>query len=64
MLLLLRIGTQYFHQGIRKHIPIVHWKDLQKPMIICVASKRAGVELEENIQSLNMEEGVDFFRFN
>jgi hypothetical protein len=59
-----RIGTNYFHQGIRKHIPIVHWKELRRPLVICVASKRAGAELEENIQSLNLVEGVDFYRFN
>ena len=59
-----RVGTKYFHQGIRKHIPIVHWKELKRPLIICVASKRAGSELEDNIQSLNLIEGVDFFRFN
>jgi hypothetical protein len=41
-----------------------YWKELKRPLIICVASKRAGSELEDNIQSLNLTEGVDFFRFN
>ena len=45
-------------------LPVVHWKDLRKPLIICVAAKRAGEELEQNIQSLNLVEGVDFYRFN
>jgi hypothetical protein len=33
-------------------------------MIICVASKRAGGELETNIKRLNMLEGIDYYHFS
>lgn len=56
-------GHQYFLHSIRKHIPIISYKDVTGPLIICVGSKRYHGELETNVQSLNLVEGVDYYHF-
>lgn len=59
-----KIGTKYFCRETGRHIPIVHYKDASDaPIIICVASKRAGGDLEKNVASLNLREGVHFLHF-
>ena len=58
-----KIGTRYFCQKSRRHIPVIDFKEAVGPIIICVASKRSGALLEENIQSLRLTEGIDYFHF-
>ncbi|XP_061686458.1 UDP-GlcNAc:betaGal beta-1,3-N-acetylglucosaminyltransferase-like protein 1 isoform X2 [Syngnathoides biaculeatus] len=45
-------------------IPILHYKDASPPFIICVKLDMTGGVLEENLNSLQMKEGIDFFHFN
>ena len=59
-----KVGRSYFIQSCRKHVPVIHFSDAKPPMIICVASKRLGGLLEENIKTLNMTEGVDYYHFS
>ncbi|CAM9235124.1 unnamed protein product [Ectocarpus fasciculatus] len=59
-----KVGSTYFINSCRKHVPVIHFSDAKPPMVICVASKRAQGELEVNIKTLNMEEGVDYFHFS
>jgi glycosyltransferase involved in cell wall biosynthesis len=58
-----KIGTKYFCNKIRKHIPVINFKNVTKPLIICVASKRCGGELERNIEELQLQEGIDYYHF-
>lgn len=45
-------------------IPIQHYKDAQPPFIICVKLDLTNGNFEENLQSLNLKEGVDYFHFS
>ncbi|XP_057700408.1 queuosine-tRNA galactosyltransferase isoform X1 [Corythoichthys intestinalis] len=45
-------------------IPILHYKDASPPFIICVKMDMTGGVLEENLNSLQLKEGVDFYHFN
>jgi len=58
-----KIGRQYYCQRQRRHIPIISYQTAKPPIIICVASKRTGGELEKNISTLHIKEGVDYFHF-
>jgi glycosyltransferase involved in cell wall biosynthesis len=61
-----KIGTTYFCNHVRKRIPIISFKEVVKPFIICVGTKRTGGGpggLEENVNSLGLVEGVDYFYF-
>lgn len=55
---------QYFHQGSRRRIPIVHFTSVRPPLIICVAVKGRGGELRDNLNSLGLVEGVDYYHFS
>ncbi len=43
-------------------VPIVHFTDAVRPFIVCVAMDRGG-GLEENVRSLGLTEGVDYYHF-
>ncbi|XP_078510824.1 queuosine-tRNA galactosyltransferase isoform X1 [Lissotriton helveticus] len=45
-------------------IPIQHYKDANPPFIICVKLDLTNGNFEENLQSLNLKEGVDYFHFS
>ncbi|XP_066912360.1 queuosine-tRNA galactosyltransferase-like [Clytia hemisphaerica] len=45
-------------------VPIVHFKDARKPFIICVKLGMSNGVFEDNLSSLCLEEGKDFFHFN
>ncbi|XP_030063906.1 queuosine-tRNA galactosyltransferase isoform X3 [Microcaecilia unicolor] len=45
-------------------IPIQHFRDAQGPFIICVKLDLTAGDFEENLKSLNLKEGVDYFHFN
>ncbi|XP_049576335.1 queuosine-tRNA galactosyltransferase isoform X1 [Syngnathus scovelli] len=48
----------------KPRIPILHYKDASPPFIICVKLDMTGGVLEENLNSLQLKEGIDFFHFN
>lgn len=54
---------RYHFQKTRANLPIVHFRDGRPPFVICVASKRAGSELEAIIAGLGLVEGIDYFHF-
>ena len=58
-----KVGRTYFIQGIRKHVPVIHYTEATPPLLICVGSKRFGGDLEANIAFLNLKEGVDYYHF-
>lgn len=59
-----KVGMTYYIRSCKKHIPVVHFMDATPPIIICVASKRTGGELEENIKKLGIVEGIDYYHFS
>ncbi|TWW59555.1 UDP-GlcNAc:betaGal beta-1,3-N-acetylglucosaminyltransferase-like protein 1 isoform X2 [Takifugu flavidus] len=51
-------------QRPKPKIPILHYKAASAPLIICVKLDMTGGILEENLDSLNLKEGSDYFHFN
>ena len=45
-------------------VPIVHFKNARKPLIICVKLGLSNGAFEDNLASLCLEEGKDFYHFN
>lgn len=48
----------------KPRIPILHFTDSKPPFIICVKLDLTGGGLEENLSSLNLEEGKDYYHFS
>ncbi|XP_060076510.1 UDP-GlcNAc:betaGal beta-1,3-N-acetylglucosaminyltransferase-like protein 1 [Ylistrum balloti] len=60
-------GVYIFEESKEKPkptVPIKHFSKATKPFLICVKMDMTEGKLEENIKSLNLKEGVDFFHFN
>uniref|UniRef100_A0AAQ4R3P8 UDP-GlcNAc:betaGal beta-1,3-N-acetylglucosaminyltransferase-like 1 n=1 Tax=Gasterosteus aculeatus aculeatus TaxID=481459 RepID=A0AAQ4R3P8_GASAC len=51
-------------QRPKPKIPVLHYKDASAPFVICVKLDMTGGVLEENLNSLLLEEGTDFYHFN
>ena len=51
-------------QRPKPKVPIVHFSVAQKPFIICVKQDLTGGVFEENLKSLNLVEGQDYYHFN
>eukprot|EP01041_Mallomonas_annulata_P012692 gene12692-26733_t len=49
-----KIGKSYYCERTKRHIPVIHFSQAIPPMVICVASKRAGGILEKNIATLDL----------
>ncbi|XP_041961154.1 UDP-GlcNAc:betaGal beta-1,3-N-acetylglucosaminyltransferase-like protein 1 isoform X1 [Alosa sapidissima] len=45
-------------------IPVMHFKDSSAPYIVCVKLDMTGGVLEENLHSMQLTEGVDYYHFN
>ncbi|XP_065645073.1 queuosine-tRNA galactosyltransferase-like [Hydra vulgaris] len=50
--------------GKKMTIPIVHFKAAKPPFVICVKINLTNGEFEENLKSLNLIEGNDYFHFS
>lgn len=51
-------------QRPKPKIPVLHYKDASAPFIICVKLDMTGGVLEENLNSLQLKEGIDYYHFN
>lgn len=63
----LKQGVYVFQESKEKPkptVPIEHFSKATKPILICVKMDMTEGKLEENIKSLNLKEGVDFYHFN
>ena len=58
-----KIGRVYYCKFTKRHVPVIDYRETTSPFIVCVASKRFGGLLEENISSLGFKEGLDYFHF-
>ncbi|XP_059191487.1 UDP-GlcNAc:betaGal beta-1,3-N-acetylglucosaminyltransferase-like protein 1 isoform X1 [Centropristis striata] len=45
-------------------VPVLHYRDAASPFIICVKLDMTGGVLEENLDSLQLKEGTDYYHFN
>jgi len=59
-----KIGMQYYIKSCKKHVLVKHFSEAVAPMIICVGSKHTQGALEQNIQTLNLREGIDYYHFS
>ncbi|KAM9770214.1 queuosine-tRNA galactosyltransferase isoform 2-T2 [Menidia menidia] len=48
----------------KPRVPILHYKDASGPFIVCVKLDMTGGVLEENLNSLQLKEGTDYYHFN
>lgn len=48
----------------RPRIPILHFRDASPPFIICVKLDLTGGQFEDNLNLLNLKEGVDYHHFS
>ncbi|KAN0053244.1 hypothetical protein ACTA71_009693 [Dictyostelium dimigraforme] len=59
-----KIGVNYNAAYTPYSIPIIHFSNVKSPLIICVALDRSNGEFENNLNSLNLIEGKDYWHFN
>eukprot|EP00042_Codosiga_hollandica_P009203 m.950138 g.950138 ORF g.950138 m.950138 type:complete len:169 (+) comp328266_c0_seq1:2-508(+) len=52
------------HRALVRVIPVKHFSTLQPPFITCVSLDRTDGAFEENLASLRLQEGVDYFPFS
>ncbi|KAM9597828.1 queuosine-tRNA galactosyltransferase isoform 2-T3 [Trichechus inunguis] len=48
----------------KPRVPILHFRAAQPPFIICVKLDLTGGAFEDNLRSLHLQEGQDFFHFS
>nr|XP_008102515.1 PREDICTED: UDP-GlcNAc:betaGal beta-1,3-N-acetylglucosaminyltransferase-like protein 1 isoform X4 [Anolis carolinensis] len=48
----------------KPRIPVLHFRDASPPFIICVKLDLTGGQFEENLNLLELKEGVDYYHFN
>jgi hypothetical protein len=57
-------GTYNSESNRGRRIPIIHFRDATPPFVLCVKGDRTDGEFEQNVRSLGLEEGVDFWHFS
>lgn len=55
-----KIGVPYVDPVTKRKIPVRHRDEMRPPIVVCVAQSRSN-GLEEEMRSLNLHEGRDFF---
>ncbi|XP_023718290.1 UDP-GlcNAc:betaGal beta-1,3-N-acetylglucosaminyltransferase-like protein 1 isoform X1 [Cryptotermes secundus] len=60
-----KVGKTYSppHQSQRA-IPILHFRQVTPPLVICVKLDLTGGSFEENLKSLKLQEGIDYIHFS
>ena len=56
-----KIARGYHNPRKGIQLPVVHFSEVKPPLLICVAMGRTGGELETNIASLGLIEGIDYW---
>ncbi|KAA0202721.1 hypothetical protein HAZT_HAZT003680 [Hyalella azteca] len=63
-----KIGKFYTHEASHERpkprVPIVHFSEASPPFIICVKLGLTKGQFEENLASLKLTEGRDYYHFN
>ncbi|XP_071533180.1 queuosine-tRNA galactosyltransferase-like [Panulirus ornatus] len=63
-----KIGPFYTYEKSKRKmkpkIPIIHFKEVKPPLIICMKLGLTGGVFEENLVSMQLKEGIDYFHFN
>lgn len=55
---------EYSDQRPKPKVPIVHFRNARPPFVLCVKMDLTGGQFEENLNSLELEEGKDYYHFN
>mmetsp|Transcript_49120 Transcript_49120/g.154197 ORF Transcript_49120/g.154197 Transcript_49120/m.154197 type:complete len:404 (-) Transcript_49120:47-1258(-) len=64
-----KVGKTYFNHRSAgsRHVPIIHYTQVKGPVVVCVSLRRFSEEeegqLEANVRSLGLEEGLDLWYF-
>jgi len=58
-----KIKNGYNNPNLKRVIDVVHFTEAKPPFITCVALDRTGGAFEQNLASLNLKEGKDYFHF-
>lgn len=64
-----KVGKSYRHYDphLRKEVsapvPIISYKEARPPLIICMKLNLTNGDFEENLNSLNLVEGMDYILF-
>ncbi|KAH9257588.1 hypothetical protein BASA81_004037 [Batrachochytrium salamandrivorans] len=56
-----KIASGFHHSGMI--LPVRHFTQVRAPFVVCVAMGRTNGELESNIASLGLVEGIDYWHF-
>lgn len=60
--------TSNSRNSLWHRVPVVHWKEAQPPLVMCVAMGRTGGAFEQNVaelaEQLQLREGVHYWHFN
>ncbi|KAG7154619.1 UDP-GlcNAc:betaGal beta-1-3-N-acetylglucosaminyltransferase-like protein 1-like [Homarus americanus] len=63
-----KIGSFYTYEESQEkpkpRIPMIHFKEAKPPLIICMKMELTDGVFEENLASLQLKEGTDYFHFN
>ncbi|EGC40144.1 hypothetical protein DICPUDRAFT_146960 [Dictyostelium purpureum] len=59
-----KIGQKYNAAYTPYSVPIIHFSQAKPPLVICVALDRSNGEFENNLNSLNLKEGTEYWHFN
>ncbi|CAI5469443.1 unnamed protein product [Closterium sp. Yama58-4] len=54
----------YTHHESNRAVPVIHWSVARPPLLLCVKRGLTGGGFEEIIESLCMEEGLDYIYFS
>jgi len=58
-----KIARGYHNPRKGLKLPVIHFSLAKPPLLICVAMGRTDGELEANVASLGLVEGVDYWHF-
>ncbi|XP_068238055.1 queuosine-tRNA galactosyltransferase-like isoform X2 [Palaemon carinicauda] len=63
-----KVGSYYTYEETKEipkpKVPIIHFSEAKAPLIICMKMELTGGQFEENLKSLQLEEGKDYHHFN
>lgn len=58
-----KIRKGYYSSETNKHYDVVHFSKAKAPIVVCVALDRTEGELQRNVATLGLREGVDYYYF-
>ena len=53
----------YIHMPTQRRVPVIHWRHARAPILICVKRGFGEGDVEANVKSLGLREGIDYAFF-